>query len=75
MPETVKTFRWYAEAIDKVFDAVAPTGPDALGLIVREPIGVVGAVVPWNFPLLMATWKAAPALAAGNSADRQARRG
>ena len=67
VPETIKTFRWFAEAIDKVFDAVAPTGPDALGLIVREPIGVVGAVVPWNFPLLMATWKVAPALAAGNS--------
>ena len=67
VPDAIKTFRWFAEAIDKVFDAVAPTGPDALGLIVREPIGVVGAVVPWNFPLLMATWKAAPALAAGNS--------
>jgi len=67
LPETVKTFRWYAEAIDKVFDAVAPTGPDALGLIVREPIGVVGAVVPWNFPILMAAWKMAPALASGNS--------
>ena len=67
LPDTVKTFRWYAEAIDKVFDAIAPTGPEALGLIVREPIGVVGAVVPWNFPILMATWKIAPALAAGNS--------
>jgi 4-(gamma-glutamylamino)butanal dehydrogenase len=67
LPDAVKTFRWYAEAIDKVFDAVAPTGPEALGLIVREPIGVVGAVVPWNFPLLMATWKVAPALASGNS--------
>ncbi|MEO8272652.1 MAG: aldehyde dehydrogenase [Chloroflexota bacterium] len=67
VPETVRTFRWYAEAIDKIFDAVAPTGPDALGLIVREPIGVVGAVVPWNFPILMAAWKMAPALAAGNS--------
>jgi 4-(gamma-glutamylamino)butanal dehydrogenase len=67
LPETVKTFRWYAEAIDKVFDAVAPTGPDALGLILREPVGVVGAVVPWNFPILMAAWKMAPALAAGNS--------
>jgi 4-(gamma-glutamylamino)butanal dehydrogenase len=67
VPETIKTFRWFAEAIDKVFDAVAPTGPEALGLIVREPVGVVGAVVPWNFPLLMATWKVAPALAAGNS--------
>jgi gamma-glutamyl-gamma-aminobutyraldehyde dehydrogenase len=67
IPETVRTFRWYAEAIDKVFDAVAPTGHDALGLIIREPIGVVGAVLPWNFPLMMAAWKAAPALAAGNS--------
>ena len=67
LPETVKTLRWYAEAIDKVFDAVAPTGPEALGLIVREPIGVVGAVVPWNFPILMAMWKIGPALAAGNS--------
>ncbi len=67
LPETIRTFRWFAEAADKVFDAVAPTGPDALGLIVREPVGVVGAVVPWNFPLLMATWKIAPALAAGNT--------
>jgi gamma-glutamyl-gamma-aminobutyraldehyde dehydrogenase len=67
LPDAVTTFRWYAEAIDKVFDAVAPTGPGALGLIVREPIGVVGAVVPWNFPFLMATWKVAPALASGNS--------
>jgi gamma-glutamyl-gamma-aminobutyraldehyde dehydrogenase len=67
LPDAIKTFRWYAEAIDKLFDAIAPTGPEALGLIVREPIGVVGAVVPWNYPLLMATWKVAPALAAGNS--------
>ena len=67
VPDAIHTFRWFAEAIDKVFDAVAPTGPEALGLIVREPIGVVGAVVPWNFPMLMATWKLAPALAAGNS--------
>jgi gamma-glutamyl-gamma-aminobutyraldehyde dehydrogenase len=67
IPETIRTFRWYAEALDKVFDAVAPTGHDALGLIIREPIGVVGAVLPWNFPLMMAAWKAAPALAAGNS--------
>ena len=67
LPETVKTFTWYAEAADKLFDAVAPTGPEALGLIVREPVGVVGAVVPWNFPILMAAWKMAPALATGNS--------
>jgi gamma-glutamyl-gamma-aminobutyraldehyde dehydrogenase len=67
LPETVKTFTWYAEAADKLFDAVAPTGPEALGLIVREPVGVVGAVVPWNFPILMAAWQMAPALATGNS--------
>src|SRR5579885_1323174 len=59
--------RWFAEAIDKVYDEIAPTGKDALGMITREPLGVVGAVVPWNFPLLMAAWKFAPALAAGNS--------
>jgi len=67
LPETIKTFRWYAEAADKLYDSIAPTGQDALGLIVREPIGVVGAVLPWNFPIMMAAWKAAPALAAGNS--------
>jgi acyl-CoA reductase-like NAD-dependent aldehyde dehydrogenase len=59
--------RWYAEAIDKIYDEIAPTPRMALALIEREPIGVVGAVVPWNFPLLMAAWKFAPALAAGNS--------
>jgi gamma-glutamyl-gamma-aminobutyraldehyde dehydrogenase len=67
LPETIKTFRWYAETIDKSFDAIAPTGPDALALIVREPVGVVAAVLPWNFPIMLAAWKAAPALAAGNS--------
>ncbi len=59
--------RWYAEAIDKLYDEIAPSPRKALALIEREPIGVVGAVVPWNFPLLMAAWKFAPALAAGNS--------
>lgn len=67
MPETVKTFQWHAEAVDKLYDQIAPTGPEALGLIMREPIGVVGAIVPWNFPLLMAAWKLGPALATGNS--------
>src|SRR5689334_6402594 len=56
-----------AAAADKLFDSIAPTGPDALGMILREPIGVVAAVLPWNFPIMMAAWKAAPALAAGNS--------
>ena len=61
-------FQWYAELIDKAFGKVAPTGEDALALIVKEPIGVVGLVLPWNFPLLMAAWKLAPALAAGCTA-------
>ncbi|MEM8775924.1 MAG: aldehyde dehydrogenase [Pseudomonadota bacterium] len=66
-PGSAHFFQWYAEAIDKVYDEVAPTGPGDLALIARVPLGVVGAVVPWNFPLDMATWKAAAALAAGNS--------
>ncbi len=67
LPEAIGAFRWYAEAADKVFGAVAPTGADAVGLVLREPVGVVGAVLPWNFPIMLAAWKAAPALAAGNS--------
>ena len=67
IPAAARCLQWYAEAIDKVYDQIAPTGPDALALITREPLGVVGAIVPWNFPLLMAAWKIAPVLAAGNS--------
>jgi 4-guanidinobutyraldehyde dehydrogenase/NAD-dependent aldehyde dehydrogenase len=67
IPATVRCITWYAEAIDKLYDEVAPTSHDALALITREPIGVVGAIVPWNFPLIMAAWKMGPALAAGNS--------
>src|SRR5262245_26204419 len=63
----VECVRWYGEAIDKIYDEIAPTAKTALALITREPLGVVGAVVPWNFPLLMAAWKFAPVLAAGNS--------
>lgn len=63
----LRCLRWTAEAVDKVYGDVAPTPLDTLGLITREPIGVVAAIVPWNFPLLMACWKIAPALAAGNS--------
>lgn len=59
--------RWYAEAIDKVYDEIAPTPRTALALITREPMGVVGAIVPWNYPMLMSCWKIAPALASGNS--------
>ncbi|GAB5376244.1 MAG: aldehyde dehydrogenase [Acuticoccus sp.] len=66
--EEVPTFfQWYAELADKTFGKVAPTGEDALAVIVKEPAGVVGLVLPWNFPLLMAAWKLAPALAAGCS--------
>ncbi|AUH34243.1 aldehyde dehydrogenase [Paracoccus tegillarcae] len=61
------TFRYYAEAIDKVFGQIAPTAPDILGLVHHAPVGVVGAIVPWNFPLMIGAWKIAPALAAGNS--------
>ena len=67
IPAAARCVQYYAEAIDKVYDQVAPTGPEALALITREPLGVVGAIVPWNFPLLMAAWKIGPVLAAGNS--------
>lgn len=67
VPGSAAIFQWYAEAIDKLYDEAAPTGEGDLVLVRREPLGVVGAVVPWNFPLDMATWKCAPALAAGNS--------
>ncbi len=67
IPGAAAILRWYAEAIDKLYGEVAPTGPGALATITREPLGVVGAVVPWNYPLEMAMWKVAPALAAGNS--------
>ena len=61
------TFRYYAEAVDKVYGEIAPTAGDVLGLVHRAPVGVVGAIVPWNFPLMIGAWKIAPALAAGNS--------
>ncbi len=67
VPAAARCIQWYAEAIDKVYDEIAPTGPDALALITREPMGVIGAIVPWNYPMLMAAWKLGPALAAGNS--------
>jgi acyl-CoA reductase-like NAD-dependent aldehyde dehydrogenase len=67
IPGAARCIQWYAEAIDKVYDQVAPTGIESLALVTREPLGVVGAIVPWNFPLLMAAWKIAPVLASGNS--------
>ena len=67
LPDTVHCLRWHAETIDKLYDRVSPTGPENLALILREPVGVVGCVVPWNFPAQMVAWKVGPALAAGNS--------
>lgn len=66
-PGSAHFFQWYAEAIDKIYGEVAPTGPGDLAIVRKVPLGVVGAVTPWNFPLDMATWKSAAALAAGNS--------
>ncbi|MFZ5936777.1 aldehyde dehydrogenase [Pseudomonas sp. HS6-2] len=67
VPGSAHVFAWYGEALDKLYDQVAPTAANALATITREALGVVAAVVPWNFPLDMAAWKLAPALAAGNS--------
>jgi gamma-glutamyl-gamma-aminobutyraldehyde dehydrogenase len=67
VPDAIHTLRWHAEVIDKLYDHTAPVGNDALTMVVREPIGVVGCVLPWNFPLLMLAWKIGPALAAGCS--------
>jgi acyl-CoA reductase-like NAD-dependent aldehyde dehydrogenase len=67
VPLAAECIAYYGEAVDKVYDEVAPTDPSAVVMIVREPLGVVGAVVPWNFPLLMSCWKLGPALATGNS--------
>jgi len=67
IPGALRSFRWSAEAVDKIYDEVAPTSDNELGLVTREAVGVVAAIVPWNFPLVMASWKLGPALAAGNS--------
>jgi gamma-glutamyl-gamma-aminobutyraldehyde dehydrogenase len=67
IPDVLNTLRWYAEAADKVFGKTSPTDADHVGLIVREPVGVVGGVLPWNFPMAMLAWKIGPALATGNS--------
>jgi len=67
IPDVLNTLRWYAEAADKVFGKTSPTGADHVGLIIREPVGVVGGVLPWNFPMAMLAWKIGPALATGNS--------
>jgi len=67
LPDTIETLRWHAEATDKLYDQTSPAPHDVVSMIVREPIGVVAAVIPWNFPLFVAAWKFAPALAGGNS--------
>ncbi|WP_426415490.1 aldehyde dehydrogenase [Aestuariirhabdus sp. LZHN29] len=67
IPAAANSIRWNGEAIDKVYDELAPTAHDQIGMVTREAIGVVSAIVPWNFPLLMACWKLGPALATGNS--------
>ena len=67
IPAAARALRWSGEAIDKIYDEVAATAHDELGLVTREPVGVVAAIVPWNFPLLMSSWKLGPALATGNS--------
>lgn len=67
VPAAVRAIAWNGEAVDKIYDEVAPTGPDELGLVTREPLGVIAAIVPWNFPMIMACWKLGPALATGNS--------
>ena len=67
LPETINCLIWHAEAVDKIYDQTAPVGEDAVAMVVREPVGVVGCVLPWNFPMLMMAWKIGPALAAGNS--------
>ena len=67
VPLAAQCIEYYGEAVDKVYDEVAPTDRSSVVMVVREPLGVIGAVVPWNFPLLMAAWKLGPALATGNS--------
>ena len=67
VPSCANAIQWYAECIDKLYDEVAPNGPTSLVTVTREPLGVVAAVVPWNYPLIISSWKIGPALAAGNS--------
>ena len=67
IPETIHCIKWHAELIDKIYDQVSPASDDHIAMVLREPVGVVGLVLPWNFPLLMLAWKIGPALAAGCS--------
>jgi acyl-CoA reductase-like NAD-dependent aldehyde dehydrogenase len=67
VPGCANAIQWYAECIDKLYDEIAPNGNSSLVMVTREPIGVVAAIVPWNYPLIISSWKLGPALAAGNS--------
>jgi acyl-CoA reductase-like NAD-dependent aldehyde dehydrogenase len=67
VPAAARCIAWYGEAVDKIYDEIAPTARNALALITREQMGVVGVIVPWNYPMIMAAWKLGPALASGNS--------
>jgi acyl-CoA reductase-like NAD-dependent aldehyde dehydrogenase len=67
VPTCAAVIQWYAEAVDKTYDEIAPTGPGTLAQITRAPLGVVAAIVPWNYPLILTAWKIGPALAMGNS--------
>jgi 4-(gamma-glutamylamino)butanal dehydrogenase len=67
IPNAIRTLRYYAEALDKIYGEVGPEAPDRFSFVLHEPLGVIGAIVPWNFPMHMAMWKVAPALAMGNS--------
>jgi 4-guanidinobutyraldehyde dehydrogenase / NAD-dependent aldehyde dehydrogenase len=67
VPAAARTIRWSGEAIDKVYDQISPAPADCLALVQRLPLGVVAAIVPWNFPLSTTAWKLAPSLATGNS--------
>ena len=67
LPGAIETFVWFGELTDKVYGEVAPTDSSEVVFVTREPLGVIGCVVPWNYPFEIAAWKIAPALAAGNS--------
>ncbi len=67
LPEAIHALRWHAEMTDKRYGQVSPSGDDSVGIIIKEPVGVVACICPWNFPIMTTTWKFAPALAEGNS--------
>ncbi|HVN44560.1 MAG TPA: aldehyde dehydrogenase [Steroidobacteraceae bacterium] len=67
VPKAIDCIGYYGEFADKLYDEIAPTGPNDLALIRRQPLGVVAAIVPWNYPLIVTSWKLGPALLVGNS--------